>query len=178
MTDILEFKGENAYLSNFFYAPFIAKAWLDPGAGERIAIYPSTWPTVEHFFQACKSSNVAGAERVLNAGTPGQAKRFGRTLDLRQDWEEIKDKVMEEGVWRKFHSHPRLAELLASTDDSVLVEGNRWGDKYWGACFEFDSGQESWSSDGRLALVGKNRLGEILMSLRTRLQDGRRTSER
>lgn len=51
---------------------------------------------------------------------------------------------------------PALAALLLATGDADLVEGNDWGDRFWGVC------------DG----AGANMLGRLLMELRTRLAHG------
>ena len=74
---------------------------------------------------------------------------------IRSDWNEIKDDVMRELVWLKFSQNERLKERLLSTGDKQLVEGNDWGDTYWGVC----------------NVVGLNRLGEILMEVREKLRN-------
>lgn len=51
---------------------------------------------------------------------------------------------------------PAIAEDLLDTGDQRLVEGNVWGDRYWGVC------------DG----VGENWLGELLMQVRDELLEG------
>ncbi len=81
---------------------------------------------------------------------PGSSKRAGRKIKLRSDWEEIKDGVMKLALILKFSQHPKLGIKLLATEDAYLIEGNDWGDKYWGQV------------DGE----GKNRLGELLMEVR------------
>ena len=49
--------------------------------------------------------------------------------------------------------------MLIQTGDSVLIEGNTWGDRVWGVC------------NG----VGENRLGRILMKIRSELNQGEKT---
>lgn len=81
-------------------------------------------------------------------------KRLGRRVKLRPDWESIKDQVMYEVCKAKFSQNTDLRDKLVATGDAELVEGNTWGDKIWGIC----NGQ------------GENRLGKILMKVRTELQ--------
>lgn len=89
---------------------------------------------------------------------PGDSKRAGRQLIIRGDWEDgAKDRVMLELLLQKF-SLPLLAKRLIDTGDAELIEGNTWGDTYWGVCKG----------------VGKNMLGKQLMQVRDRLNAIRR----
>lgn len=92
-------------------------------------------------------------KKIASLKTPGQAKREGQKLALRDDWERIKIEVMRILLFEKFLSHPDLAERLIATGEAELVEGNTWGDTYWGVC------------DGK----GLNMLGKLLMDLRKEL---------
>ncbi len=113
------------------------------------------WPTVEHYFQAQKFPGTPHAETIRQAPTPGQAKRLGRSREvvIRSDWEQTKEDVMRRALEQKFRSHPKLHRMLLDTGDEQLVE-NAARDYYWG-CGRTGSGQ--------------NRLGELLMELRTKL---------
>lgn len=93
------------------------------------------------------------------AGTPGAAKRAGRNIPLRPDWEEVKIPIMYELVRQKFLDDPTLASLLVATGDTPLIEGNTWGDRFWGQT-KLLNGQ--W--------VGHNELGKILMRIREELR--------
>lgn len=75
-------------------------------------------------------------------------------VHLRPDWDLIKDKVMYEVCWLKFSTHPDLKEKLLATGDRELVEGNFWGDAYWGVYLG----------------VGENKLGKTLMKIRSELR--------
>jgi ribA/ribD-fused uncharacterized protein len=114
------------------------------------------WPTVEHYFQAQKFPGTEHALLILRARTPRDAKDLGRsrTVALRSDWEEVKDDVMRRAVLRKFELHAEARAVLLGTGDEVLVE-NAPGDYYWGC-----------GADG----TGQNRLGHILMEVRTILR--------
>jgi ribA/ribD-fused uncharacterized protein len=114
------------------------------------------WPTTEHYFQAQKFADPALQAKIRNAKDPGDAARLGRRLPgLRSDWEQVKDDVMLHALRAKFTQHPKLGQLLLSTADAKLVE-HTVNDRYWA-----DGGDGS----------GKNRLGELLMQLRSELRN-------
>ena len=83
-----------------------------------------------------------------------KAKRAGRSLHLREDWEVVKDSIMEEFIYQKF-SKKEFKDKLLATGLATLIEGNTWNDTYWGVC------------NG----AGFNRLGKILMKVRGALHD-------
>jgi ribA/ribD-fused uncharacterized protein len=107
------------------------------------------YPTVEHAFQAAKTLNQAEKSRVFNAIRPGDAKRLGRNVTLRPDWNRIRVGIMLELVRIKFRE-PALRAKLVATHPEKLVEGNHWNDTFWGVC------------DG----VGENQLGRVLEIVR------------
>lgn len=134
---ITEFQGQYRWLSNF---------WRSPILYERIK-----YPTVEHAYQAAKSTNYEYKKMIATLPTPGDAKRAGREATLRPDWEKIKVDVMRALLWIKFQG-PELRAKLLATGDEVLQEGNRWRDVFWGVDIK----------TGR----GENTLGKLLMSIR------------
>lgn len=138
---IESFSGEYEFLSNFYPAPLVY---------EGIAYRNS-----EAAFQAQKCKNAADRLQFKWL-SPGMAKRLGRRVDLRPDWEEIKDAVMYEVCKAKFQQNPRLKDRLLATGDAYLEEGNTWNDTYWGVCRG----------------VGENKLGYILMRLRDEFRRG------
>lgn len=85
---------------------------------------------------------------------PREAKKLGRRVKLRKDWNDVKDNYMYEICKAKFTQHEDLARKLLETGDEELVEGNAWNDTYWGVC------------NGR----GKNQLGKTLMRIREELR--------
>lgn len=139
---ISEFRGSYSFLSNFFPSP--------------IMVDGLRYPTVEHAFQAAKTTDKIWREKIRNATTPSRAKLFGRRCPIREDWEEKKLEVMEYLLQIKFRS-PALQRRLLETDDLLLIEGNTWGDTYWGAV----------RSNGKWE--GENQLGQLLMKLRKEL---------
>lgn len=98
---------------------------------------------IEHTLLQLKRSEFANLP-------PNEAKRLGRRVKLRADWETVKDQVMFDVCCAKFNDNEYLAQLLVQTGDAILIEGNTWNDTYWGVC------------NGK----GKNMLGKILMQIR------------
>lgn len=140
MDSIEGFSGAYRYLSNFWPA----EVYFD---GE---IYPS----VEHAYQAAKTLNLEQRRVIREQIMPAHAKRLGRAVDMREDWDDIKDDVMYNLVRQKFTKDEVLRAALLSTGDCYIEETNHWGDTYWGKC------------NG----VGFNTLGHILMRVREELQ--------
>lgn len=138
-----EFWNEYRFLSNFYMSPI---TWQG-----------KVWPSVEHAYQAAKSTDPDVQEQIRNLPTPGAAKRAGKAVKLRGNWEEVKLRVMLELVLLKFTQSPALADKLLATGNAILVEGNTWGDRYWGVCPPHTSN-------------GSNYLGMILMEVRDRLK--------
>lgn len=134
------FDGEFEWLSNFY------PTLVDYEGVE--------YPTVEHAFQAAKTDDVSERETIGLAKSPGRAKRMGRRVALRPDWEEEKIGIMLKLVMNKFTRHKDLAEKLISTGDMRIVEINTWHDTFWGVC------------NG----TGENHLGRILMEVRQELR--------
>lgn len=138
MNKIDKFYREYAFLSNFYQSP--------------MEINGIIYPTNEHFFQATKMTNLNDHNVIVSCSSPGQAKRIARSLPKRPDWEKVRDNFMLFGLRMKFQI-PKLKEKLIETGDAELIEGNSWGDTYWGVCKG----------------VGQNRLGGLLMQVRGEL---------
>lgn len=142
---IVEFDGQYAFLSNFYSSPFIYEGIV--------------YPTNEHFFQAMKTLDIDERKKIAAAETPGKAKRMGRAVKLRPDWEKVKVYYMELGLRLKF-ADQELAQKLIDTDDEELVEGNWWHDNIWGSCM----------CDKCIHIPGRNMLGMLLMDLRKKMR--------
>lgn len=137
---IKSFRGEYDFLSNFYEATL---------AYEGIAYENS-----EAAFQAQKCKNHQDKLQFATLN-PSAAKRLGRRVDLRDDWEDVKFDIMKGVVTAKFEQNEDLAERLLATGDAYLEEGNTWGDRTWGT----------------VKGVGKNYLGKILMGVRDTLRN-------
>lgn len=92
-------------------------------------------------------------KRIMEAPTPNLAKSLGRQASLRSDWEQEKDDVMRKALYQKAQQCKEFRELLKSTGQHILIEASPF-DSYWG--------------EGR-PKDGLNRLGELLMELRSTL---------
>lgn len=139
---IESFRDEFAFLSNFY--PSV------------IYVDGRKYPDVEHAYQAAKATTEEHHELVRLASTPGKAKKLGKVIPIRSDWEEVKVSVMRDLIRKKFEN-PFLRPLLLATDDAELVEGNYWHDTFWGVHTKTGEGQ--------------NWLGKILMEIRQEIRD-------
>ena len=122
----------------------------------------TTYPTVEHAFQAAKSLDIKQRKHIANMNSPGAAKKAGRKVELRPDWEEIKLAIMWICLCGKFSDENWYKELKL-TGEEEIVEWNSWGDKIWGIpCHQTNVG--FWIPDKKLH--GENLLGRLLMHCR------------
>lgn len=143
MDEINQFVGPHRFLSNFWHV----RIWFEG----------DTYPTVEHAYQAAKTTDPGERKLIRAALTPGKAKRAGRyAITLRKDWtDEFKLALMTDLLRQKFRNDP-LRSWLLETGDAKLVEGNHHHDRYWGV--EIGTG------------IGKNHLGRLLMKVRDGLR--------
>lgn len=135
-----KFDGSYAFLSNFYPAEV---TWNN-----------LKFPCVENAYQAAKCVNPSD-QIPFQTMKPGQAKRTGRTVLCRPDWDDVKLSIMNNLISQKFTLHPQLKSQLLNTGDMELIEGNYWHDAFWGVC----NGQ------------GENHLGQILMRVRKNLSE-------
>lgn len=143
MAAIDRFREKYAFLSNFHPS--------------QVGMDGLIYPTVEHAYQAAKTLNPGLRTAIRTAGTPGYAKQMGRAVKLREDWESVKLDVMLDLLRRKF-SHDDFRKQLLATGDATLIEGNDWGDHFWGM------------SGYHPNRKGLNHLGRLLMQVRSELR--------
>jgi len=117
------------------------------------------YPSVEHAFQAAKTPDFKKREEIRKALTPGLAKRLGRKVPLRPDWELVKENVMYSLLRQKFQNSPFKADLLSSKSSPIIENTTPYHDLVWGICY-------CPSHNGQ----GNNLLGKLLERLRTELQ--------
>lgn len=134
---VSEFRGEYAFLSNFYETD--------------IYCWGFKYRNAEAAFQAMKDPLQASLFVELDAKA---AKRLGRKVCLRKNWEQLKEEFMFTVCFAKFMQNPELGEKLVATGNKTLIEGNTWGDTEWGVC------------NGN----GKNLLGNILMRIREKIK--------
>lgn len=145
MKTINQFEKEYFFLSNFF------ESWVIHDG----LVYQSN----EAAFQAAKCAFTEDRYQFTKLN-PSQAKKLGRRVKLRPDWEDVKVDVMRQLLLTKFLLHADLGNLLLETEDAKLVEGNTWNDRFWGV--DANTG------------IGENMLGELLMEVRDYLKMIRR----
>lgn len=136
---ITQFRGDYRFLSNFYPC--------------RILYEGMTYLSTESAYQAAKTLDKKERLRFMDM-SPGEAKREGRKLDVRKDWEEVKLQVMKDVLQLKFFGNKSLAQKLLDTGNAELIEGNTWGDTFYGVC------------NG----IGENHLGKLLMKVRDELK--------
>ena len=100
---------------------------------------------VESAFQALKCPYRINDFSNLNGIA---AKKLGKEVKNREDWEDVKVEIMHKLISQKF-SNPVLMEQLRNIEGDI-VETNYWNDTFWGMCKG----------------VGQNTLGKILMDIR------------
>jgi hypothetical protein len=131
------------FLSNFYPSPIVYEGIV--------------YPTVEHAYQAAKTSERLLKQRIASMATPAEAKRAGKTL-YRVGWHNVSLQIMKDLVRLKFTINSDLKYMLLMTNDAYLEETKQWHDTFWGVC------------EG----VGENHLGKILMKIRKELNEKNR----
>lgn len=156
---------------HYFYGGDLSSFAATPGL-----LLPEAWhghptpaplvkvPTLEHWWQAIKSTLPQDFYWVLSAPSAASAKRrggplgeSGRKITLREDWEEVKVAAMRYGHTKK-HAMPRYRHVLPATGEKVLVEDSP-KDFIWGG------------RDRRGGYTGQNLLGIVLMEVRVNQQN-------
>lgn len=148
MSTVTQFIKQYRFLSNFWETP--------------VEFEGTVYPSAEHAYQAAKTLEPEYRESVLLTPTPGKAKRMGKHVPIRPDWDDVKLEVMETILRDKFGPHNAgLNELLSVTKGQELIEGNFWHDTFWGVCL--GSKKCDCSPDNP---QGNNNLGLLLMKIR------------
>lgn len=152
---ITSFTDEYAFLSNFERVPGGIHVGFHLGGPKDIVIVD----TVEHAYQASKATTKKDFLKIAFADGPSAAKGLGRRVRLPHWWDTMKLQIMESHVRQKFIGRT-MKTLLLSTGTRDLIEGNWWGDDFWGVI----------DKTGR----GENHLGRILMRVRDDIRAGGR----
>jgi ribA/ribD-fused uncharacterized protein len=148
---ITSFYGPHFFLSNFF--PSVMTATFNNVSYE--------FPTGEHLFQGAKIFASTWSEdkqqewlmKLVSNPDPKKAKYHGRSIQINTNtWNSMNINVMRRTQEIKYQN-PELAQQLLITGNQELIEGNTWGDKFW----------------GQVNGVGENHLGKLLMERRQKL---------
>ena len=142
MVNVTEFKGEFRFLSNFWPAGV-------KGPDGRVHA------TVEHAYQAFKSLDPKVWAAIRAMPNPGAVKTYAATMRARPDWADVRVGIMAGLLRQKFAPGSQLAAQLLAIDGTI-EEGNTWGDTFWGVSLH--------------TFQGENRLGEMLMAIRSELR--------
>ena len=138
--DIYGFKDEYRWLSNFYKLQ------------EPIDLYGCVFYYTENLYQAFKC-NKADDFILMASLTPGEAKRFGKRVELNPDFEANKLSIMKQILDIKFRQEYFKRRLL-DTGNCLIFEENSWKDFFWGC------------HNG----IGENHLGKIIMEIREELK--------
>ena len=87
--------------------------------------------------------------------SPPESKFKAKNMQIREDWDRVKDAIMYSVVYNKFKQRKDIRDKLIATGDAILIGGNPYNDKYWGVS----------NNDGN----GLNKLGLILERVREEL---------
>lgn len=135
------YKGEYGFLSNFYLCP--------------IQLFNLVFRSSEHVYQAFKAPNEKWFVKIGTNYSPFVAKKKANKVMTRNDWKEVRFKVMLFALQQKFGQHEDLRKRLLETGDEVLIEDSPT-DKFWG-------GRDS----------GLNCLGKALMEIRNEFITGK-----
>jgi len=138
---ITKFKDKYRFLSNFYMKSFYIRG--------------REYKSLEHAYQSFKCVRESEHEWVRNSPTSKKAKYFGKKVKVRKNWDNVKYDLMFKLLKIKFDDE-ELKTLLLNTNDEELIEENYWHDNYWGNC----------TCDKCSNIIGKNKLGELLMIIR------------
>lgn len=142
------FHKEYEFLSNFYNAPITVK----------IKGVKYTYKCSEALYQALKSNDPIDWHN-FQGYNGGKSKRKGKEVVIRDDWEDIKLKVMLWVVSNKFKQNKELARMLCDIDVDI-VEHNEWHDNFYGDCY----------CPRCKDIRGSNHLGNILTFVRASLK--------
>lgn len=136
---------KNNYLSNFYPC--------------NVEFDGVVYKSSEAAWQAQKTLDLEQRKKFCNCSA-SEAKKLGRRVKLRSDWEDIKYKLMVDVCYAKFSQNKELEDKLKSTGTELLIENTTgWHDNIWGNC-------ECSKCTNK---IGKNLLGKALMLVRFKL---------
>lgn len=169
---ILGFFKENFWLSNFYEHnknPLELACCQDEELIKNCQGIWHSYPSVENYYQSEKAIDKKGFEQGNLKGedayyafkaemgkcSPDKAKKLGRAVKLREDWEQEKVKVMYHALKEKFnwYLHPILCKKLLNTRDAYLAEVNYWEDYFWGCELVNPFGEADKFSDYSLTKI-------------------------
>lgn len=122
-----------------------------------------TYNNSEAAWQSLKTLDI-DERRSFSECTGGSAKKKGRKVKLREDWEDIKYNLMVDICYAKFAQNEDIKDILIGTGDEEIIENTTaWHDNIWGNC----------ECPRCINKPGKNLLGKALMTVREKIKDER-----
>ena len=152
MQPINSFQEPHRFLSNFWPCTIVWDGLV--------------YPSLEHAYAASKTADTTIKIAIRDCATPGDAKEYLAAHSLQPDsaWTIPKKlQVMEALLFLKFGGRePLLTRALVATGNAELIEGNDWGDDFWGV----------------YKGSGENNLGKLLMKVRSSLTEEKQRIEK
>lgn len=114
------------------------------------------YKTVEHYYQSEKFDNPEIKKRIIDAPTPKEASNIGRDRSniRKENFKEIKNQVMFDGILEKFRQNRDIVYKLIETRNKKIAEATI-DEYYWGI------GKDK---------SGKNVIGDTLVKVRERIK--------
>lgn len=105
--------------------------------------------SVENFYQAMKTE-LFDTFKMVSKLSPGDSKKWSRTITPRPDWNDIKIDVMKFALLKKFSNEEWMNRLQKHRGE--IIEWNNWDDTFWGKCI--------------YSKIGHNHLGRLLSDIK------------
>lgn len=149
MQVIDSFTGKYSFLSNFYMVPveykgieysnseaaFQHSKCKEMTPDEQLAFILGLRPKIQNkVWSIVDSDNLKPLDTLFSVADPSTAKRLGRLVPMREDWDTVKFSVMHDILYNKFTQNEDLKQLLLETNEAYLIEGNTWHDNIWGEC--------------------------------------------
>jgi|ERR1035437_1316875 ribA/ribD-fused uncharacterized protein len=124
---------------------------LSAFASTPISISGVTWPSAAHFYYGQKTLDENLREEIRRSVTPVEARKLGKSLKLRPQWEEMKFDIMLVAFRAKFSQHESCKQFLLATGHKKLYE------------------ERPYKSDWGHSNGGRNLTGNALSTIREHL---------
>lgn len=132
--------------------------WLSNFAPCKIVLDGIEYASTEHAYMSAKSEDPAWKEYCRTEPSAGKVKTKSYQVKLIDNWDLYLKYVTMYRILEQKFTLPHYRELLLATGDQYIEEGNMHGDMFWGVCMK--------------TTLGKNILGHMIMSIRSKLQQG------
>lgn len=131
--------------------------WLSNMHACQIEYEGHVFKSVENAYMWAKNTdNDVWLSICLNK-EPNVVKKLSKGIVMREDWNDVKLKIMYELLLLKFKQEP-FKTKLKETGLENIQEGNFWNDRFWGVCLKSNPNE------------GENHLGRLIMHIRLLIQ--------